>query len=135
MAASGRGSAGEGFSLKTEVLGAPPVLDHYWGRLGLSAWMSRAVGDGDGRSRLSLAKALRVAITNICIHHEPVYGLGKWAKGRDPKTMGLDDNDVSYLKDDRVGRAILPMTPNDSPPASATASWTRRTALAFSSSG
>jgi len=106
MAASGRGSTGEGFSLETEVLGALPVLDHYWGRLGLSAWMSRAVGDGDGRSRLSPAKALRVAITNICIHHEPVYGLGKWAKGRDPKTMGLDDNDVSYLNDDRVGRAL-----------------------------
>src|SRR5579875_2041129 len=63
MAASGRGSTGEGFSLETEVLGALPVLDHYWGRLGLSAWMSRAVGDGDGRSRLSPAKALRVAIT------------------------------------------------------------------------
>lgn len=106
VTASGPSSTGTGFLRETEGLGALPVLEHYWGRLGLSGWLSRAVCDGDGRSRLSPAKALRVAITNICIHHEPVYALGKWAKDHDPKVMGLDDNDVSYLNDDRVGLAL-----------------------------
>lgn len=104
--ARGQVSSGGGFDLETELVEALPILDHYARRIGLWSWLSRAVGDGDGRSRLSPAKALRVVVTNICCHHEPVYALGEWAGRRDPATMGLTDVDVSRLNDDRVGRAL-----------------------------
>lgn len=105
MPASGQ-SHGGGFSLETELLEALPVLRHYARRIGLEAFFERAVGTGDGRSRLSPAKALQVVTMNICVHHEPVYALGEWAARRDPALLGLREKDVSYLNDDRVGRAL-----------------------------
>ncbi len=105
MPASGQSHAA-GFSLTTELLEALPVLEHYGRRLGLGAFFCRAVGTGDGRSRLSLAKALAVATMNICVHHEPVYALGEWAAARDPQLLGLTARDLPYLNDDRVGRVL-----------------------------
>ncbi len=104
MPASGQSQGG--FSLETELVEALPILSHYAARIGAEAFFERAVGAGDGRTRLSPAKALRVLTMNICVHHEPVYALGEWAARRDPALLGLDDEDVSYLNDDRVGRAL-----------------------------
>jgi transposase len=103
--ASGQSHSG-GFSLETELVEALPILSHYASRIGLERFFQKAVGTGDGRTRLSPAKALRVVTTNICIHHEPVYALGEWATRRDPALLGLDEKDVAYLNDDRVGRAL-----------------------------
>ena len=105
MPASGQ-SHGGGFSLETELVEALPVLEHYARRIGVEAFFAQAVGSGDGRTRLSPAKALSVATVNICVHHEPVYALGEWARRRDPALLGLSEKDVSYLNDDRVGRAL-----------------------------
>lgn len=105
MPASGQ-SHGGGFSLTTQLLEALPVLEHYARRLGLGAFFERAVGTGDGRNRLSPAKALSVVTMNICVHHEPVYALGEWAGARDPQLLGLSEADLDYLNDDRVGRAL-----------------------------
>ena len=105
MPASGQSHSG-GFSLETELVEALPILCHYARRIGLESFFQRAVGTGDGRTRLSAAKALRVATMNICVHHEPVYALGEWARRRDPALLGLEEKDVSYLNDDRVGRAL-----------------------------
>jgi transposase len=105
MPASGQSHSG-GFSLETELVEALPILCRYAGRIGAETFFQRAVGTGDGRTRLSPAKALWVATMNICVHHEPVYALGEWAGRRDPALLGLEDNDVAYLNDDRVGRAL-----------------------------
>ena len=105
MPASGQSHSG-GFSLETELVEALPILCHYARRMGLESFFQRAVGTSDGRTRLSPAKALRVASMNICVHHEPVYALGEWARRRDPALLGFEEKDVSYLNDDRVGRAL-----------------------------
>ena len=105
MPASGQSHSG-GFSLETELVEALPILCHYSRRIGLDTFFEKAVSTGDGRTRLSPAKALRVTTTNICVHHEPVYALGEWAARRDPALLGLEDTDVAYLNDDRVGRAL-----------------------------
>ena len=97
---------GGGFNLHTEVLDALPLVDHFCRRLALNQWLHTAVGGGDARTRLSPARALGVAIRNICLHHEPVYALGEWAARRDPATLGLHPGDVELLNDDRVGRAL-----------------------------
>ena len=95
-----------GFSLDTELVEALPVLGHFARRIGVDAFFSGAVGTGDGRTRLSPATALFVATMNICVHHQPVYALGEWASRRDPALLGLSETDVSFLNDDRVGRAL-----------------------------
>lgn len=105
MPASGQ-SQGGGFSLDTELVEALPVLSQFARRIGVETFFAQAVGTGDGRTRLSPAKALFVVTMNICVHHEPVYALGGWAARRDPTLLGLDETDVSYLNDDRVGRAL-----------------------------
>ena len=52
-------------------------------------------------------------VSNICVHHEPVYALGEWAATRDPMTMGLTGSDMEYLNDDRVGRALAGLFDTD----------------------
>jgi hypothetical protein len=78
----------------------------YATRIALVAFFEKAVGRGDGRSRSPRAKALFVVTRNICVHHEPLYALGDWAARREGAGLGLSDIDVSYLDDDRVGRAL-----------------------------
>jgi hypothetical protein len=54
-----------GFSLETELVEVLPILCHYARRIGLETFFEKAVSTGEGRIRLSPAKALRVATTNI----------------------------------------------------------------------
>ena len=106
MVARGQDPSEAGFSLSTELVEALPILARCAERIGVGQFFEQAVGVGDGRCRLSPAKALSVVTMNICVHHEPVYALGEWAKRRDPTLLGLNDEDVSYLNDDRVGRDL-----------------------------
>ncbi len=106
MAAREQGPGNPGFSLETELVEALPILSHYAERIGLGRFFEKAVSTGDGRSRLSPARGLQVVTLNICVHHEPVYALGEWAKRRDPALLGLEYKDLAYLNDDRVGRAL-----------------------------
>ncbi len=39
-------------------------------------------------------------------HWEPLYGLGEWAARYAPELLGLTDEQVGVLNDDRVGRAL-----------------------------
>lgn len=72
-----------GFNLHTEVLDALPLVDHFCHRLALNEWLHTAVGGGDARTRLSPARALGVAIRNICLHPSRCT---PWESGRPATT-------------------------------------------------
>ena len=96
-----------GFELRTEVLGALPVINHFLGRLGVAELLERHVPHDDRRLRLAPATALGVVVRNLVTHREPVYALGEWAAPFDPALLGLGAGDAGALNDDRVGRALL----------------------------
>jgi transposase len=93
-------------ALRSHELGALPVIDHFLRRLGVTGVLERYLAASDPRLRLPAATALRVLVTNLVIHKEPVYALGEWARVYDPDVLGVSEQEVALLNDDRLGRAL-----------------------------
>lgn len=106
------GATGD-FELRTEFLGALPVINHFLGRLGVAELLERHVPHDDRRLRLAPATAIGVVVRNLVLHREPVYALGEWAAPFDPTLLGLRAGDAGALNDDRVGRALLRLFDGD----------------------
>ena len=105
MGASASTPAGP-FSLRRELLGALPIIEHFLVRLGIDDLLATYVVSTDRRVRLAPAKVLGVLVRNLCVRHQPVYALGEWAASYDPALLGLSASEVSMLNDDRAGRAL-----------------------------
>src|SRR6266576_1078085 len=93
-------------ALRTQVLGALPIIDHFLERLGVMEVLERYLAPSDRRLRLPAAKALGVLVCNLVIHKEPVYALGEWARAFDPSVFGVRGEEIRLLNDDRLGRAL-----------------------------
>jgi transposase len=96
----------ERFELRTRQLGALPIIDWFCHRLGLRELLEAAVPHEDARLKLAPATAIGVLVRNLALEREPVYGLGRWAAPLDPSPLGLTDEQVGLLNDDRVGRTL-----------------------------
>src|SRR6266545_1873047 len=95
------------FELVSYRLGALPLVNHYWDRIGLDALLARWLPGRDRRFRLDPAVAIRLVVVNLLVGRTPLYGLGEWATPFAPVLLGLADaDDVAWLNDDRIGRAL-----------------------------
>ena len=94
------------FALRSERLGALPIIDRYLQRIGVRALLERQLPPGDGRTGLAAATVISVLVANLCVAREPLYGLADWAGRFDPVLLGLGAGDGALLNDDRVGRAL-----------------------------
>jgi len=94
------------FALRSERLGALPIVDRYLGRIGVQALLARHLPPGDGRTGLAAATVIGVLVRNLCVAREPLYGLADWAAKFDPALLGLGAGEAALLNDDRVGRAL-----------------------------
>ena len=95
-----------GFGLTSRTLGGLPIVNHVLDRLGLPALLDEALGEVDGRSKLTPAAAIRLVITNLVLGREPLYALGEWAARFDPALLAMAESEVAAVNDDRVGRAL-----------------------------
>jgi hypothetical protein len=103
----GAGEAPErGFGLRTRLLGPLPVVNWFLARLGLARLLGEYLPCDDPRLRLAPATAIGVVVRNLAAGREPVYALGEWAAGYDPRLLGLAAGQAALLNDDRVGRAL-----------------------------
>lgn len=96
----------EPFELRTETLGALPVINHFLARMGLEKIMARYLPANDARLRLDPAVVIGVVVRNLAVDHRPVYALGEWASPFEPALLGLGVDDAAALNDDRVGRML-----------------------------
>ncbi|MBK7019697.1 MAG: IS1634 family transposase [Candidatus Microthrix sp.] len=96
----------EPFVLRTETLGAVPIVNHFLDRIGLDAIIDRFLPANDARLRLDPAVVIGVLVRNLTIDHQPIYALAEWAAGFDPALFGLTATDVDALNDDRTGRML-----------------------------
>jgi len=94
------------FDLRTRLLGALPLVQHFIDRLQLDSLLQQYVPITDSRFRLAPAVSLGVALRNIIVGRRPLYGLQEWAASFDPVLLGLPDEGFELLNDDRVGRAL-----------------------------
>jgi len=94
------------FGLRTERLGALPIVDRFLQRIGLQSLLERYLPAGDQRVALPAAAAIGLLVRNLCVAREPLYGLAEWAERHDPGLLGLGASETGLLNDDRVGRAL-----------------------------
>ncbi|HEX2263959.1 MAG TPA: IS1634 family transposase [Pseudonocardiaceae bacterium] len=94
------------FELASQRLGALPLVNHFLARAGLPELLEHYLPASDARVRLAPAVAVRLVITNLLVGRQPLYGLGEWADPFAPGLLGLADEEVGSLNDDRVGRAL-----------------------------
>jgi transposase len=93
-------------TLRSQSLGALPVLQHVLDRLGLDGLLEQYVPHVDRRCRIRPATALGILLRNILLGRRPIYGLQEWAQPFLPSLLGLEPDQVGGLNDDRVGRAL-----------------------------
>ena len=92
--------------LHSELVGALPLINHFWTRLELDQLLARYLPAADERTKLQPAKVLGALIRNLVISREPIYSLREWAAQFSPELLGLGRQPVELLNDDRVGRAL-----------------------------
>ena len=95
-----------GHLLRSSTVGALPILDALLRRMRLEEFLRAYLPPEDRRLRLSPAKALLVLLRNLLLAREPIYGVGEWAARHAPDLLGLAEQELSLLNDDRVGRAL-----------------------------
>ncbi len=93
-------------TLRSTIVGGLPLLNALLERLRLEEFLRDALPREDGRTKLSPTKALLVLLRNLLVSREPIYGVGEWAVRHTPEALGLTDQEVRLLNDDRVGRAL-----------------------------
>jgi transposase len=95
-----------GSVLRSATVGALPMVNQLLRRMRLEEFLRDALPKEDGRTKLSPTKALLVLLGNLLVSREPIYGLGEWAARYVPDLLGLNEDEIKLLNDDRVGRAL-----------------------------
>jgi transposase len=93
-------------TLRSEKIGALPIINHFIRRLRLEELLEEHLRPEDKRVKVPAAKALLVLLRNLLISREPLYGMGEWAAGYAPDLLGLTLDELEALSDDGVGRAL-----------------------------
>jgi len=102
---TGRDAAGP-FELRSQLLGALPVVNAFLDRIGLPALLDRYVPHDDARLRLAPAAVIAVVVRNLVLAHRPVYALAEWAAAYESGLLALAPGQAVKLNDDRVGRML-----------------------------
>lgn len=93
-------------TLEKFVISAHPIIHHFMEKLKLTDIIGSYMPH-DSRMKLSIEKTLTVLIHNILTAQTTMYENSSWLKPIDIGHLGLDDNEVSFIDDSRVGKALV----------------------------
>src|SRR5438067_1937874 len=96
----------DGLQLRSYDVGALPLLQRIVERMQLRRILSEHLPRDDSRTELPTVTALLVLFTNLLMAREPVYGVAEWAALFPPDLLGLREQDLSRVHDDRLGRSL-----------------------------
>ncbi|MDQ3538288.1 MAG: DUF4277 domain-containing protein [Actinomycetota bacterium] len=82
------------------------MVNHLLHTAGLPALLERHLPAGDARERLAAGVAVRLVVNNMVLGRRPLYALGEWVAPFVPGLLGLSQDEVSAVNDDRVGRSL-----------------------------
>jgi hypothetical protein len=74
-------------------------------RIRLDDTLERYLNTANTR-KVSPSKSIGVLLRNIILHRTPIYDLQDWASRYRPTLFGLDSEQITSLKDDRIGRDL-----------------------------
>ena len=96
----------QGQTLNSRRVGALPILDRFLRRLHIGQTLGDRLPREDRRWRVSNSTVLLLLARNLLISREPLYGVGQWAARHEPSLLGLSQDQLAAINDDRVGRAL-----------------------------
>src|SRR3954453_10587292 len=102
----GKRAQADGLELRSYDVGALPLLQRIVERMQLRRILSEHLPRDDSRTELPTVTSLLVLFANLLMAREPVYGVGEWAALFPPDLLGLREQDLSRLHDDRLGRGL-----------------------------
>ena len=102
----GKHAQADGLELRSYDVGALPLLKRIVERMQLQRILGEHLPRDDSRTELPTVTALLVLFANLLMAREPVYGVGEWAALFPPDLLGLREQDLSRLHDDRFGRSL-----------------------------
>ena len=102
----GKHAQADGLQLRSYDVGALPLLQRIVERMQLQRILSEHLPRDDSRTELPTVTTLLVLFANLLMAREPVYGVGEWAALFPPDLLGLREQDLSRLHDDRLGRSL-----------------------------
>ncbi len=86
-------------------MGAAPLVAWVMRRTGLREILAEHV-PATGREAVAPADALTLIVLNLTLARDPLYELGAWADGLDPRAAGLPAPPPGGYSDDRLARAL-----------------------------
>ena len=101
--------------LRSSTVGALPMINQLLRRMRLEQFLQAALPAEDRRTKLAASRALLVLLRNLLVSREPIYGVGEWALRHAPDLLGLEEEQLALLNDDRVGRALDRLFACDAP--------------------
>jgi transposase len=102
----GETARARGRTLDSRRVAALPILDRFLKRLRIEQFLRDHLPREDRRSRVPTATALLLLARNLLVSREPLYGIGEWAARHEPQYLGLSQEQLPALNDDRAGRAL-----------------------------
>lgn len=98
--------SGDGLDLRSERLGALPLIQHFLERLDIAALLARHVPTTDRRTRVPHDKALGVLLRSVLLEREPVYREHETVATYAPEAFGLTAEQAAALTDDHIGHGL-----------------------------
>src|SRR5712671_1176968 len=102
----GQYAQADGLELRSYDVGALPLLKRIAERMQLQRLLSEHLPKDDSRTELPTVTALLVLFANLLLAREPIYGVGEWAALFPPDLLGLREQDLNRMHDDRLGRSL-----------------------------
>jgi transposase len=102
----GKHAQADGLELRSYDVGALPLLKRIVARMQLQRILGEHLPRDDSRTELPTVTALLVLFANLLLAREPIYGVGEWAALFPPDLLGLREQDLSRMHDDRLGRSL-----------------------------
>jgi transposase len=94
------------FDLESKLIGALPLVNHLLGRLQFENILKKHLPEPDPRVKLAPAEVLGILARDLVLARVPLYAVGEWAQQRVSELLGIAPEQVEFLNDDRVGRAL-----------------------------
>ena len=98
--------AKEEFILQSKQFGALPIIDHFLERLKLPNLLKNAFDSNDNSHKVEPYKCLLLMVMNLIDGRRPLYELREWTAEFSPQFLSIGADQIEYLNDDRIGRAL-----------------------------
>jgi len=93
-------------TLRSWSVGALPIVNRLLQRMRLAELLEKHLPPDDPRTKVPTTRGLLLLVRNLLLSREPIYGLGEWAELYAPDLLGLHEQDLKHLNDDRIGRCL-----------------------------